>query len=228
MATSGELINTVAVITGHSEARVVTYFRSLREAGLVTKGGRGPSAAKMSYRDAATLLTALMGSRFDNEPAAQIVRDFDTVRATHGAHRTTLPSNEREEWFDAPYIETRRCLSFEGFDIPQLQNLPEDHGITDALAAVIEAQASNAFGNAMDARGIKHGAYHIEIYFYGPQPTAGMEFSLGGEGLMYSEEATYLPATMRDDMEMPDFEIRRRITWRTIQAVANLITGKVE
>lgn len=228
MATSGELIKTVADITGHPEARVVTYFRSLREAGLVTKGGRGPSAAKMSYRDAATLLTALMGSRFDNEPAAQIARDFDAVRATHGAHRDAVPSQEREGWFDGDYIETDKCLLFEGFDIPQLQSLPEDHGVTDALAAVIEAQAANAFANAVNSRCAKHGSYRFEIYFYGPQPTASMQFSLVGEGLVYDEEATYLPAVVRSDLEMPDFEIRRRITWRTIQAVANLISGKVE
>lgn len=222
MATSGELIKTVAQITGHPEARVVTYFRSLREAGLVTKSGRGPSAAHMTPRDAATLLTALLGSRFDNEAAAKIARDFDSVVATHGAHRLADHGNA-EDW-----VETQHCLVFEGFHIPALQGLAEHHTITDALAAVIEAQIADAFAKAVNQRWDNHGAYSIEIWFCGPQPSAAMEFNLSGDGCMYREDATYLPDTRLSDDEKPDFEIQRRITWRTIKAVANLIAGKAE
>lgn len=226
MATSGDLIKTVAEITGHPDARVTTYFRSLREAGLVTKGGRGPSAAKMTFRDAATLLTALMGSRFDSEPAAQIVKDFSEVRAAHGEYRTALPTGQETGMLGGDYISTETCMTFDGFKVPQLQGLPARHTIIDALASTIEAVADDALIAAAKSKGaVDHASYGIEIYFYGPQPSAGIEFTLNGNEFSYSESAAYLHESEYDSMAVADFEIRRRITWRTILAVANLIAG---
>src|SRR5262249_45073855 len=43
-------------------ATVTSYYRVLRQAGLVTKRGRGRSAAKMSAEDVAKLLITLMGA----------------------------------------------------------------------------------------------------------------------------------------------------------------------
>lgn len=229
MATSGELIKTVAEITGHPEARVNTYFRSLREAGLVTKGGRGPSAAKMTSRDAATLLTALMGSRFDNEPAAQIVRDFEGVRAAHGAYRLALPQGDERGWLEGDFVTTDECMIFDGFDVPELQSLQSSHTVVDALTGVIEAVTADRLIAAAKSKGaVDHASYRIEIYFYGPQPRAGMEFNLNGKDFKYTEEATYLPAEVQDQMTVADFEISRRITWRTILAVSNLIAGDAD
>lgn len=61
MATPGDLIRTIAAVTGIPEATVVVYDRSLLDAGLRTKGGRGRSAAKMTALDCARDLLAVMG-----------------------------------------------------------------------------------------------------------------------------------------------------------------------
>lgn len=62
MATPGELIRTVASALDVSEVTVGVYYRNLREANLVTKGGRGRSAPSLTYLDASRLVIALMVS----------------------------------------------------------------------------------------------------------------------------------------------------------------------
>jgi hypothetical protein len=70
MATAGEMIATVSGALNVPEATVASYYRVLREEGLVTKGGRGPSAPDLSALDAARLLIALMSADSLAEGAA--------------------------------------------------------------------------------------------------------------------------------------------------------------
>ncbi len=79
MATSGELIEHFAKVLKLSPVTVAAHYRSLREAGLVTKGGRGRSAASMSWLDAGRLLLALMGSDTAVN-AADAVRELGVLR----------------------------------------------------------------------------------------------------------------------------------------------------
>lgn len=62
MATAGELIRLTADALQVPEATVTSYHRMLREAGLLTKGGRGRNAPQMSATDVARLLLAMLGS----------------------------------------------------------------------------------------------------------------------------------------------------------------------
>lgn len=73
MAMLSDLVRTVAEATGDPESTVTVVARSLREAGLIATGGRGRSGAKMSPRDAASLLLGV-GSPGDNTKAAETVR----------------------------------------------------------------------------------------------------------------------------------------------------------
>lgn len=67
MATSGQLVRAVARVTGIDDKSVAVRLRSLREAGKITVGGRGLSAAQMTPRDAAHLIVAIMGSTLASE-----------------------------------------------------------------------------------------------------------------------------------------------------------------
>ncbi|MGY0790084.1 hypothetical protein ACW7BJ_11965 [Azospirillum argentinense] len=60
MATIGEMATALAAVTGVSEATVAQVSRILRDAGMITSGGRGRSAAKMTADDCANLLIAVM------------------------------------------------------------------------------------------------------------------------------------------------------------------------
>lgn len=62
MATIGDLVRVIAQAEGIDEVSVDVYARRAREAGFITQGGRGRSAAKMTTRDAANLLIAVNAS----------------------------------------------------------------------------------------------------------------------------------------------------------------------
>lgn len=74
MATAGTMTRVFAEGLALSEAQVASRYRALREAGLVTKGGRGRFAPTMSLLDGARLLIALMGAEMiaETKPAVEI------------------------------------------------------------------------------------------------------------------------------------------------------------
>jgi hypothetical protein len=82
MATPGELVETVADALRVSEVTVGVYYRNLREAGLVTKSGRGRSAPSLSYLDASRLVIALMVSESAIH-AAREARKYGRLPLTH-------------------------------------------------------------------------------------------------------------------------------------------------
>lgn len=240
MATPGELIKTVADVLYVPEVTVASYYRSLREAGLVTKGGRGPSAAQMKPSDAAKLLSAVGGSRFEKETAEKTVRDYSGIKVAHTARCLLLPSEDdhigRGDWIE----NNSGTWVFDGFKIEHLQRLPERHTFLDALVAIIDAAMEGEFGNAQraDHRDLK--TWHsIEVLFYGPEPRAGLSIKLGGAGSSsYEEEGTYLlpeqiernsanysqvDENVRLKFGDGDLEIRRKFTEKTIYSIAHLL-----
>jgi hypothetical protein len=62
MANSRELIECVSSALEFPLTEVTGHMRHLREAGLVTTGGRGITAPTMTYEDAASLVCSLYGS----------------------------------------------------------------------------------------------------------------------------------------------------------------------
>ncbi|MGN6365898.1 hypothetical protein [Asticcacaulis taihuensis] len=60
MPTSGDLIRIFADVLHIPSEKVAAYYRTLREADLVTRGGRGRSAPKSSVLDASRLLASLL------------------------------------------------------------------------------------------------------------------------------------------------------------------------
>lgn len=78
MALLSELVQVIAKREGLEEVSVGIFARHAREAGLISQGGRGRSAAKMSIRDAANLLIAVNGCALAKEVAERVplIRDL--------------------------------------------------------------------------------------------------------------------------------------------------------
>src|ERR1700730_6814059 len=62
VASPGELVRKVSELLGLAEPTIVLHDRNLVVAGLRSKSGRGTSAARMTARDAAHLLVAVLAS----------------------------------------------------------------------------------------------------------------------------------------------------------------------
>lgn len=135
MASPGEMVKTIAAALGMPEATVVVHDRNLVVAGLRTKGGRGRSAAKVTARDAANLLTAVMGAG-QIKDSVLVIQRYEATRI----HESTSP---HEAWTD--------------FIVPEMAALPPDHSFLDGLEALIQAAANGSL-----AKGLYEGAAEIE------------------------------------------------------------------
>ena len=74
MVTTTDLTAIVASATGVNPQSIVQIIRNLRSAGLLSSGGRGRHAAKMSAKDAALVIVAMLISDRPTD-AAQAVKD---------------------------------------------------------------------------------------------------------------------------------------------------------
>ena len=79
MATLSELVEVTAGAEGVEPATVALVGRYLREAGLVAKHGRGPSAAQMGWTDATNLLIGVNATR-NAADAARTVQAYRRLR----------------------------------------------------------------------------------------------------------------------------------------------------
>src|ERR1700722_4299287 len=80
MGTLSHLVETIAAVEGIDPATVALIARHIREANLISTGGRGPSAARMTITDAANLLIGVNATRIAAE-AAQVVRTLRSLTA---------------------------------------------------------------------------------------------------------------------------------------------------
>ncbi|WOI55116.1 hypothetical protein [Palleronia sp. LCG004] len=130
MASPGELQKKVAVTLGIDDVEAATTWRVLREAGLVTKGGRGRSAARVTHRDAATLIYAICGSTMIKEAPAFINRATSSRGFNHyltdWAPVAKYDFNPGEDP-ESPKWELR------GLDVPSVKLLPSAHSALDVL-----------------------------------------------------------------------------------------------
>lgn len=92
MALLSQLVGVLAQVTGDPEPGMVVLARSLREAGYITTGGRGRSAAHMTERDAAAMLLAVAAGG-DNTRAADTLRHVGSLRLLEGSEGRTFGGN---------------------------------------------------------------------------------------------------------------------------------------
>ena len=124
MASPGELVRKVADLLGISDPTIVQHDRNLVVAGLRSKSGRGTSAARMTPRDAAHLLVAVLGSHHV-KGSAQTVRRYSETRL----HKTLSEG-------------------YEDSSIAALRNLQPDHSFF-AVEALITAAAEGSLQHAI-------------------------------------------------------------------------------
>ncbi len=208
MATSPDLIATVSDATGLPLATVTDLDRRLVTRGLRSKGGRGPNAAKMTPLDAARLLTAALASPQSNEAAEAVLR-----------YEHTQPDTDRSN-----------SGLFGKIGLNDLAALPPDHGFVDGLAALITSAANGSLARLMTGTKTAE-APHLEVFAF-TQATHG-RIRISGLPNAVTASVEYVPASRRGKTgrgrdakaEHPgDLEQSRRITERTIYAVACLFT----
>jgi hypothetical protein len=120
MANSRELVECIASITGRPLASVTGHMRYLREAepSLVTTGGRGIAAPRMTSKDAASLLCAVYGSPSVQDSASTLLA-LKALPSLRQGIRTPRLTSDRER----PPLFTLEVES--------------SHSVIDGLAAAI-------------------------------------------------------------------------------------------
>jgi hypothetical protein len=129
VASPGELVRKFSELLGIAERTIVLHDRNLVVAGLRSKSGRGNSAARMTARDAAHLLVAVLGSSHVKD-SAQTVRRYKETR-----------------------FHKRASGGYDGSTIAALRNLPPDHSFVDAVEALIATAAEGSLETAMGVYG---------------------------------------------------------------------------
>lgn len=206
-ATPGQLKAKVAELFKLPSNAVDYPWRVLREAGFVTKGGRGASAAKVTPHDAAFLLIAVAGPL----PAADVL----TSALRYGG----LPL---------------RDASAEGADLPEV--ITSADTFVDGLAGLIAAAGDGtlegyrtAIARKPDADPRIPGRFEVEVTLYGAYPQAGIR-TYGGNGRAdhhYSELPTDMDTLRTWETTQPgddsDLSTVNRFSGRTIWALGQLI-----
>jgi hypothetical protein len=148
MATPGQLVEVMADVLGISKATAVQYDRVLAENGLRSKHGRGTSAAKVTARDAANLLTAIGASSLfglSAKDAVEICKKYSAL--------VSLKSGEASSEVSKLGLEA-------------LARLPDGHSFGKALVALIECAGQPQFSALDDSS--------VWVQFFGPIPSARM------------------------------------------------------
>jgi hypothetical protein len=206
MATPGQLVQTMAAALGISTGTVALYDRVIAEEGLRSKGGRGRSAAKVTSRDAAHLLIAVIASPVSGsstKDAAQVCKVY-----------ASLPSLRKASWPE----------NFTKFGLPTLANLPSRHSFGEALSTLIDAAGK---GEQFRIPRQKPLAFW-QVEFDGPRPWAEILADVddvssrtsGGAPnmarLVYFDEATR-------GKSVGDLIHRATIGFKTIRALGSLV-----
>jgi hypothetical protein len=138
--TPGQLAKAVSVALDVSEETVVQHDRNLVVAGLRTKGGRGRSAPKVTYQDAARLLTATLGS-VRTKDSVSTVKAFERTRFVPPTSFAERLAETRARGITKPGLELtpddERKFSERKFSDTAIMSLPKDHNFVEGLTALI-------------------------------------------------------------------------------------------
>jgi hypothetical protein len=201
MATPGELVKVIAATTGEDEATVTQHDRNLVVAGLRSKGGRGPSAAKVTPRDAAHILTAILGSPRVKDSVYTVRRYMQTQE--HRAH-----------WHQHYPDDVRGIGSanvWENYGIRELAELPPDHTFIDAFTLLLTLAAE---GRLVRELGDFYALDSIKILLTSPSTHARISMSyIHSKGDYKSVQADYgsnesPPEWTKDKRQPTEDEIR--------------------
>jgi hypothetical protein len=218
MASPAQLVRRLSEITGVPLATVTDLDRRLVTGSLRSKGGRGLHAARVTPLDAARLLTAILGTAKANL----------AVGAVDRYTRTQVdPDRSSEKIFAAS-------------DLADLASLPARHSFVDGLEKLIASAAVGELARLIEKTENQFAPPAIEIFAftlatygrirlaglpngvvtnveYVPAPTPrGPHPKIKGRGIAAANEIA------------GDLEQSRRVTERTILAVAELFVEERE
>jgi hypothetical protein len=128
MASPGQLVEALTEVLRLPRTTPLVHDRHLVVAGLRSKHGRGRGAAKVTPGDAARLLVAIIGSATLE----------DSVRTVERYAATRVAASESG---GSPYAR---------LGIAELEALPKDHSLIDAVEAVIASASTGSLARMMD------------------------------------------------------------------------------
>jgi hypothetical protein len=228
MATLSDLVRVVAAVQGMDETSVMVMARLAREAGHISQGGRGFSAARMTVRDGANLLIAVNASPTGKDVAATIkryrslrpaFRHIDEGLSTSGVLARFFDGEIRfgdalEEVIKGATPITVTAPSLFGGDA----TVSNGGGLFDDLRHVDQSFKNR--GIATDAR--------LKVSFV--QPIAAACISLGGDDDFSKDAKGNLVSTLQAEFVWEEKKSqkgdRRTVTTisdRTITAVAKIL-----
>jgi hypothetical protein len=218
MAGPAQLVLTLSETTGVPLATVTDIDRKLVMGGLRRKGGRGLSAARMTALDAARLLTAMLASSQTTLSVAAVTR-YAKTRVDRARSSDDL---------------------FGASGLSDLASLSTEHSFVDGVAALIASAEYGALARLVALADRASAVPNIEVFAF-TEATYG-RIRLSGLPNRMTVSIEYLPVPTpargrrtqtagrgtRAMSENPgDLEQSRRVTERTILAVANLLVEKV-
>lgn len=227
MATPGELVAVTAQVLGLNPINVAGQYRSLRQAGLVSKGGRGPSATISTPRDATMLLLAIIGDRSGRETPDAIASDLAAMRADL-PFRWPRDSNDHSppDTGEDELMGNCRWL-FPGLDFAPLQSLEPGHSFGDCLERILAAASDGRIDHDHPMPGNE---VLITVKYLGPVGSAGeVSVEIWKDGLRRFKEEILYSHWGADDARRDDFDMKveRSFGWKTISRLAEALrTGR--
>jgi hypothetical protein len=180
MPTSVELVDTVATALHWERTEVFHHARNLREAGVVTKGGRGITAPQMNLLDGANILCAVLATERVKD-SEQAVKALISLKGVRQAFRFSEANGLR---FYAP-------IGPEG-----LLHLKSGHSVQEGLAAVFSLFAREDEEKGKWARYLPYIDISLKAEFNVFYPKYYASISVRIEGV-FSESWTYSPPRNR-------------------------------
>src|SRR5262245_16950179 len=206
MATPGQLVETMAETLGIPVETVTNYDRVLSENGMRSKSGRGRGAARVTATDAANLLIAILGA----PTAGASVKEAANTCRTFGS---------------LPVREVSGTHTFAKVGLAMMDELPKKHTLRDGISALIQSAASGE--HYLYAKKFDVGC---STTLEGPPPWAEIYAAgdmLGAESKQFARRV--YTHWKRGEKPLPiesDLLQQRRITYRTIRALASLLSAE--
>jgi hypothetical protein len=214
MASPGDLVRTLADVLGMSVASVTWHDRILHEANLRSKSGRGSGAARLTPRDAANLLTAILASNQPKEAAEAVA-----------LYAATRPN---------PRLSSKKAFASVG--LTELEKLPSDHSFIDALEALVTSGIEGSLAEWLDKhkRGRKPSLPKIDVAASSPGAIGDIRISGILEGV--TAQVCYMtpgpwnktgPILLSGlDEEGPDLAQSRSVRARSVVRISDLLAGR--
>ncbi|QDM14595.1 hypothetical protein FNL55_00455 [Tardiphaga sp. vice352] len=180
MATPGVVCIYLAETLGIPPNATHVAWRTLRENGHATHGGRGKSAAHIDAGDASMLLAATVG-KLPLKSGYESWKRFNALPARTG--ELSLPGDsdgDARQW---------------KLDVPELRKLKVKHSFGDALEALVAAAISGSLQSATSPRADNdtYSDRRVEVRFFGPFPQAQISIWKGSQlpEFRFSQSMTY-------------------------------------